>query len=85
MRKKALLAEASSLFQGPRVFLEEGSWRIDPPMNERCYIELIIIQQNETKAFINGTGLIVEGPATVSARVISPNVYGVHLDAKQVS
>lgn len=31
MRKKALLVGAVGPFEGPRVFLEDGEWLVEPP------------------------------------------------------
>lgn len=77
MRKKALLAGATSSFEGPWVSLEEGEWVVEPGE------DVVIRVEGETVEF--GEGRFI-GPTKIRA-IVSPDYSGdgIFLVAKQIT
>jgi len=78
MRKKALLAGASSSFKGPWVNLEPGEWLVEPSQDVQ-----IFRSENLSGIWIEGK---LRGPARIRA-IVSPdyNGPGIFLAARQIS
>ncbi len=83
MRKKALLAGATSAFEGPWVSLEEGEWLVE--FGEDVEIRDGKVLAEGIRYNIVTEGLI-SGPTRVQAIVSeSYNGPGIFLSAKQIS
>ncbi len=81
MRKKALLAGASSSFEGPWVSLEAGEWLVEPSPD----FELELYESTKVHPQESGN-YEIRGPIRVRA-VVSPDYKGsgVFLSTKQIS
>jgi hypothetical protein len=79
MRKKALLAGASSDFKGPWVNLDPGEWLVEPSPDVSVDTAAMIVDAKPD-------GTIIRGPTRIRA-IVSPDYDGpgVFLVAKQIS
>jgi len=81
MRRKILLAGGIYPFEGPPIFLEPGTWLVEPPTLGKA---LLVLDDGEVIEF-NGEPKKLTGPTRVRAIIEeSEDNVEVHLDAVQV-
>jgi len=79
MKKKVLLAGGTAPFEGPRVYLEEGEWLVEPPPFSKISL---VLDNGELLELSESVRII--GPSHVRA-IIEEATNEVHLDARQVN
>jgi hypothetical protein len=80
MRKKALLVEAGSSYEGPWVHLEDGTWLVEPTHSSGT---VVIEEDGKDEKIVLLLEKAFFGPTKIRA-IVDGAVVPINLDARQV-